>query len=403
MNTNHYKTKTNRARTSRKRRGPALRILFLIGLLVAAQAAWPRTKLTTLPNRQAVRIDLKTPDLALVEEERTINLQKGRNHIEFAWANTHIQKESIRFRPIKTPGRVNVLNVNFPPGETALFWECHATEAGPAVFRISYLMGNIQRGISYEAVADRAEKNLVLKTFFNLRNQSGEHFANAKLELTFGKGFRRTLRLGEGRKVLAATHAGVPITKSYRFDEARLGKFVRMFYEIKNDSSGGLGGYDLPAGKVRIFQTDSAGTQAFLGEDWGAPTPILRTMSLYLGQAKEVQVKRTLTKNAVEWVNRPVHHTNQTIRFEIDNFKDGAVPLSIWEHPGGEWEISGVTLKELKGERNARTETEIKHEGVVRLTKKDINNLLVEFQVPPTRERNIKYVLYLDVALKNRW
>ena len=379
------------------------RTVLVIAILLFAVSAWPRTKLTTLPDRMQVRIDLKTPDRALIEEERTINLQSGKNHIEFAWANTHIDKESIRFRPIRTPGEVNVLNVNYPPGETALFWECHSRKAGPAVFRISYLMGNIKRGISYEAVADRQEKTLSLKTFLNLRNDSGEQFRRAKLELAFGKGFRRTLNLGEGRKVLAATHASVPITKSYRYDLARAGKFVRMYYELENKEAHGMGQFDLPRGKVRIYQTDSGGTQAFLGEDWGGATPVDRKMLLFLGQAKEIKVERALVRNQTEWVSNPVHHVRQRLRFEIQNFKDLAVPLKILEHPGGEWELTGIALKELHGQRNTRTEKDVEHKGVVRAVKKDTDNLVIDFQVQPTRARNIKYVLYADVVLKNRW
>ena len=379
------------------RRGAAV-VVFL-----SAVSAVPRTKLTTLPNRMQVRIDLKNPDRALVEEERTINLQQGSNQIEFAWANTHIDKESIRFRPIRTPGKVSVLNVNYPPGETALFWECHAEKAGPAIFRISYLMGNIQRGMSYEAVAERSEKTLAFQTFINLRNDSGEQFRNAKLELTIGKTFRRTLNLGEGRKILAAGFPAVPIAKSYRFDRQRTGEYVRMYYELQNGRKHGMGQFDLPRGKVRIYQKDSAGTQAFLGEDWGDATPVDRKMLLFLGQAKEVKVERRLISNVTEWVNNPVKNIRQRIRLQIENFKDSAVPLTVLEHPGGEWEITGLALKELHGERNARVEKVIKHEGLVRATKKDTDNLVIDFQVAPTRTRKIKYVLYVDIVLKNRW
>lgn len=398
----YYKNHSAKRNAGRWTRA-TLRALLTVALLSLTASAWPRTKLTTLPNRMQVRIDLKTPDLAFVEEERTINLQRGKNQIEFAWANTTIDKESIRFRPIKTPGAVNVLNVNYPPGETALFWECYAETAGPAVFRISYLMGNIGRGFSYEAVADRAEKALTLRTFVNLRNRSGERFADAELELAFGKGFRRTLNLNEGRKILAASFTAVPIKKTYRFDPDRAGKEVRMFYELENGRKQSMGLFDLPPGKVRIYQTDSGGTEAFLGEDWGQATPVDRKMHLYLGQAKEIKVERNVVKQDTEWITNPLHNIRRKVRFEIENFKDGPVPLTILEHPGGEWELKGIVLRELHGERNTREEKTISHDGVIHTEKKDTDNLIIEMAVPPTRSRKIKYVLYLDLLLRNRW
>ncbi|MCB1146185.1 MAG: hypothetical protein KDK38_05240, partial [Leptospiraceae bacterium] len=84
-------------------------------MLFSSVSVFPRTKLTTLPERNNVRIDIQDEKYTLVEEERTINLLKGKNHIEFAWANTGIQMDSIQFRPANQNGETKVLNVNFPP------------------------------------------------------------------------------------------------------------------------------------------------------------------------------------------------------------------------------------------------------------------------------------------------
>src|SRR3974390_2618840 len=115
----------------------ALAITLAGTLLLAATAAQARIKLTTLPERESVRIDIQNGRYTLVEEERTVNLQADPNKVDFSWANINIDKDSIVFRIIRADGEVNVLNTNYPPNENALYWAVSAAQAGPAVVRIS--------------------------------------------------------------------------------------------------------------------------------------------------------------------------------------------------------------------------------------------------------------------------
>jgi hypothetical protein len=121
-------------------------------LVVLTSTAQARIKLTTLPERETVRIDIQNGRFTLVEEERTVNLQTGRNQVDFSWANINIDKDSIVFRVIKADGEVNVLNTNYPPDENALYWTVSSAKAGPAVIRVSYLIGNMAAGPSYPAL-----------------------------------------------------------------------------------------------------------------------------------------------------------------------------------------------------------------------------------------------------------
>jgi len=378
----------------------ALKIIIATLVFGALGASEARTKLTTLPERDMIRIDLRGNSQALAEEERTVNLQKGKNRVEFAWAGARIHKDSIQIRPIRSPGKVAVINVNYPPGEQALFWEVYSQKAGPAIFRISYLIANIRRVYSYEAIVDRAEKTMLLKSYFTLSNMSGEKFKNAHLSIRFGKGTRKTLRAGEARKILAARFKNTPFVKAYRYDRRRTGKHVRMYYEIKN-SGGKLGKQALPSGKARVYQTDSSGGEAFIGEDWGRYTPRGKTMSLFMGLAREVKVKRVMYRSRKVYTKKPVYDRKQVIRFQVENFKDAAVPLKLREHPGGEWTLDKIVLKEETGERNEKKERVVSHAGKVRTKRIDVHNLETIFHVPPTR--NKKYNLYLHLTLKNRW
>ena len=373
----------------------------LLAVTFAGDSSSARTKLTTLPQRSMVRIDLKNDRSILVEEERTINLQKGVNQVEFAWANTYIQKASIQFRTIKAPGTARVLNVNYPPGETALFWQVYSSKAGPGKFRISYLIGNINKTISYEAIADRNEKKLQLRTYFTMKNLSGEEFRNALVQIDFGKDFRKTFRSGESKKMLAARFNDVPVVKEYRFDPHIDSSNVRMNYLIDNSARNGMGRFPLPAGKVRIYQEDSSGTEAFLGEDWGAYTPREKKMSLYLGQAKEVKVKKFIFKQKERYVEKPVKNITRVIKYRVENFKKEVVPLTIMAHPNGEWILSKIILKEEKGERNKKKEKTIAHKNMIKTVKEDISNLKITFKVPHTK--NMKYNLYVHLELRNRW
>ena len=68
-------------------------IAVVAGLLALAASAHARIKLTTLPERETVRVDIQNGRYTLVEEERTVNLQAGRNQVDFSWANINIDKD----------------------------------------------------------------------------------------------------------------------------------------------------------------------------------------------------------------------------------------------------------------------------------------------------------------------
>lgn len=361
-----------------------------------------RTKLVTLPGRDMIRMDLKNPAHTLLEEERIINLQQGINRIDFSWANVMIDKGSIQIRCIKAPGEVAVLNANYPPNENALFWEISSDKAGPAVFRISYLMSNITREISYQAVADNAEKYMILDYFMTLKNFSGERLEDCDIWLGHGRDFQKSLDNAESKKMLCTRFTGVPVRKVYIYDPGKTGAHVRMYYRLTNRKENRLGLFPLENGKARIYQTDSENTQAFLGEDWGTYTPLGNSMDLFLGLAKDVSVKRYTFRE--DKVNRrgKVYDLERELRFEAQNFKTDPVEVLMKEHPGGEWVIKSVVLKEERGERNDKVRKTIAHGQSVRLERIDTDNLDVKFSLPPTKG-DLKYQLFVTIVLKNRW
>ena len=91
--------------------------------LCPAQAL-ARVKLITLPVRERVEIQLDNAAATLVEEERIVPLVKGENQVDFSWANTQIDPNTIVFRVVAPVGEkpldVKVLSVSYPPNEAAL-------------------------------------------------------------------------------------------------------------------------------------------------------------------------------------------------------------------------------------------------------------------------------------------
>jgi len=401
-------------------------------LMLVATAAEARIKLTTLPERETVRIDIQNGRFTLVEEERTVNLQGGRNQVDFSWANINIDKDSIVFRVIRADGEVNVLNTNYPPNENALYWTVSAANAGPAVIRISYLIGNMAAGPSYQGIVENDEKKLLMQVYMTVTNTSGESFGQCTVQPGVGKTTVRYFNNGERKRMLAAKFAEVPIDKRYVFDAQIDQKRTRMYYRVVNDAENNMGSFPLPHGKVRLFikepktGEDEIRSQAFLGEDWAQYTPLFAPLDLYVGVAQDVKVERfqmqpeagpsknfdevtcpRYTMDGQQSVTKPkFRHERTRFRYRLQNFKTEkgdpiTVPLTIKEHVDGEWIIEKVVLKELEGERNDLVEKEIPHADLFTTKRIDVNNVEFEMQLPPTTIEK-KYDLYITVLRKFR-
>ncbi len=401
-------------------------------ILTVAATAQARIKLTTLPERETVRIDIQNGRYTLVEEERTVNLQGGRNQVDFSWANINIDKDSIVFRVIKADGEVNVLNTNYPPNETALYWTVSAAKAGPAVIRISYLIGNMAAGPSYQGIVENDEKKLLMQVYMTVTNTSGESFGACTVQPGVGKTTVRYFNNGERKRMLAAKFAEVPIQKRYVFDASVDQKRTRMFYRLVNDKENQMGNFPLPRGKVRLFIKEPAAggdevrSQAFLGEDWAKYTPMFSPLDLYVGVAQDVKVERfemqpeagpkavfdeitckRYTMDGKEGVTKPkFRHQRARFRYRLENFKTEkgepvTVPLTIQEHVDGEWIIEKVVLKEVLGERLAQTEKIVPHDEFFKEKRVDTGNVEFECTLPPTTVDK-KYDLYVTILRKNR-
>lgn len=317
----------------------AAAISSMIGI-ANPEPANARIKLATLPDKEAVVVRFDHPNQVLVEEERTISLQKGVNTVDFSWAGTRIDKGSIIFRPVAKDTKVEILSTSYPPGEAALTWSISSPDARSEKFRLSYLMANIQRETDYRAIVSNDESTLSFKHYFKIRNWSGGTFDSADFITRDGKTFEKGLDQGEAKRVLVNKWDDVKLTKEYVYDLTRQyeGK-VLTDYVLKNTKEMGLGAIPLEFGKVRIYQDDGKGTTAFTGEDWGQFTPIGDDMRLNIGIAQDVKVEFKKMVNDIENRRGNVYDTNEVDEYEIKNFKDSEVTLILVLRVQGEWEM----------------------------------------------------------------
>jgi len=325
---------------------------------VAAQA---RIKLVALPERAATVIRLDNPNATLIEEERVLTLQKGLNKVDFSWKGVQIDEDSIRLAMLQHPGDVTLLSVSYPPGEAALVWEISSGGDYAETVRISYLLSNIDRLITYKAVANKPETMVDLKSYLILRNFSGEDFAMARVLLDYGEAFEQGIAHEETKQLLFLTEPNVPIRKIWTFDAAtrpwdpekleNQNVGIPVSYEVTNNDKSGLGKFALWGGKARIFQQDGHGSTIFLGEDNAALVPVGEKMELYIGDSRDIVVTQRKMRDAQIELRKNdsnkvvLYDTDEVITAKIENFKDSPAVLTMIQHIPGQWDMEQVNMK----------------------------------------------------------
>lgn len=109
---------------------------------------------------------------------------------------------------------------------------------------------------------------------------------------------------------------------------------VQAHIKFKNSTANSLG-IPLPAGVVRVYQTDSAGQLQFVGEDHISHTPKNENLNLYIGNAFDVTAERkqtdfqTLGKNVFE------------VAFQITIRNHEKAPITVEDNEplNGQWTI----------------------------------------------------------------
>lgn len=343
------------------------KMTMLTVLMLAAAASVPvqaRTKLVALPERDATVIRLDNPNFTLIEEERVLTLQQGLNQVDFSWKAVFIDPDSIRLTVLDHPSQVRLLNVSYPPGEAALVWEIAAEGDFAETVRISYLLSNIDRLVTYKAIADKEETRLDLKSYLILRNFSGEDFEKARVLLDYGEAFEQGIAHEETKQMLFLKAPEVPITKIWTWDSAMLpwdpeqlesqNIGIPVSYRIMNEAKSGLGEFALWGGKVRLFQDDGHASTIFLGEDNTAIVPVGEKTELYIGDSRDIVVTQRKMKDQQINIRRNrkdqviLFDTDEVITAKIENFKDKPAVLTMIQHIDGQWDMEKCNMEYKK-------------------------------------------------------
>jgi hypothetical protein len=338
-----------------------IKLMVIVLLLVCSATSQARIKLVALPERAATVIRLDNPMATLIEEERVLTLQQGLNKVDFSWKGVSIDADSIRLQALDHPKKVTLLSVSYPPNEAALVWDISTDNNYAERVRISYLLSNIDRLITYKALADKAETMVDLKSFLVLRNFSGEDFDKARVLLDYGEAFERGIKHEETKQMLFLKAAKVPITKVWTFDAAKLpwdpeklenkNVGIPVSYRIVNDSESKLGKFAFWGGKARLFQDDGHGSTIFLGEDVTGLVPVGEKMELYIGDSRDIVVtQRKMTDIRINLrKNRKgtviLYDTDEVITAKIENFKNSDAVLTMIQHIPGQWDMEKCNME----------------------------------------------------------
>ncbi|MFO7739891.1 MAG: hypothetical protein R6V46_15540 [Desulfatiglandaceae bacterium] len=357
--------------------GICIWFLFLVTPVAA------RIKLVALPERGSTSIRLDNPLATLIEEERVLTLQKGLNLVDFSWKGVSIDVDSIRLTLLTHVKDVTLLSVSYPPEEPALVWGIYSEQPLEVQVRISYLLSQIDRLITYKGIAGTTETWMDLKMFLILRNFSGEDFEKAAIILDEDQSYEKSIQHGETRQLLVLDKKRIPIEKIWTFDARTLpwdpeqldtNVGIPVSYRVENRPLAGLGESSLLAGKVRIFQEDGHGSTIFLGEDTTDVVPVGDKLEIYIGDSRDIVVTQRKMQEKKINIRRNkknqivLYDTDELIKATIENFKAKPATLTMIQHIPGQWEMVECNMA---------------------YTRKDAHTLNFEMVLPPHEKREV--------------
>jgi hypothetical protein len=249
----------------------------------------------------------------------------------------------------------------------------------------AYLAGKLSWAADYVLNVARDDKAADLDGWVTLNNGSGTAFPNTRLQLVAGdlnrvrrelgrlamqelrsdaaaaapmaqEAFseyhlytlarRTTINNNQTKQVSLLGGTGIPVRKRYvvegqnfyyrnvQHPGAPIKDNVEVYYQFKNEERTGLG-IPMPAGTVRVYQSDSAGGVQFVGEDRIGHTPKDETLNLKIGNAFDVVAER----NQIDF--QKISTNTYEVEFEITlrNHKGVPITVEVNEPVGGTWRM----------------------------------------------------------------
>jgi hypothetical protein len=292
-------------------------------------------------------------------------------------------------------------HIRFPelPGNLysrpTLIWSLQNDGGAKHRVEAAYLATKLAWNADYVLTVARGDKSADIDGWVTVTNGSGTAFRNAKLQLVAGElnrvrqTFTRaaledrmelakpaaapmaqesfsdyhlysldrktTVNNNETKQVSMLEASGFAIKKRYIVDGqafyyrnamhpgSPLKDVVQVFYQFKNEASAGLG-MPMPAGTIRVYQSDSKGGTHFVGEDHIDHTPKDETINMKIGNAFDVVSERKQID--FEKIASNVYEVEYEI--VLRNHKDAPITVELNEPIGGTWRIIRTTHEYTK-------------------------------------------------------
>lgn len=285
----------------------------------------------------------------------------------------------------------NVAQIKFPKlpdnliASPTLVWLLR-NENDTQTVEASYLTSGMNWQSDYVLVSNPANTLGDLTGWVTINNQSGTEYPNAELKLVAGEVNRAperqriqpamamaraqemdskqfaeesffeyhlytlqrpaTLKNNQTKQITLLDADGIKLSKEfvvngqqyyyrgYNNPGAAVKEKVEVFLEVQNTKENNLG-MALPAGRVRIYQADSSGSQQFIGEDRIDHTPQKEPVRVKVGNAFDLVAERKQTDYRV--IGGSVYEYQYEI--SLRNRKKEPVTINVNEPIGGDWEM----------------------------------------------------------------
>ena len=289
---------------------------------------------------------------------------------------TGLQADHIRFPEL--PGNLY--------SRPTLIWTLNNTGGTNHRVEASYLAGKLAWNADYVLTVARDDKAADIDGWVTVVNGSGTSFRNATLQLVagdlnrvreaFGRmsadsarkelaaaapamaqeafsdyhlytlGRKTTVNNHETKQVSMLGATAFPVQKRYVVDGqafyyrnaqhpgAPIKDVVQVYYQFKNDEKAGLG-MPMPAGTVRVYQSDSKGGVQFVGEDRIDHTPKDETLNIKIGNAFDVICER----NQIDFQKIATNVYEFEYEITLRNHKATAISVEVNEPVGGTWRM----------------------------------------------------------------
>jgi hypothetical protein len=278
-----------------------------------------------------------------------------------------------------------------------LSWVYRSKAGGEQKLEVSYMTSGMSWNADYILVAADGKAASAMSGWVTLNNRSGGEFEDAKLKLVAGNvnrapreeravsflksaapvaadmgggaAFKQselfeyylydlqrptTLKNNQTKQINLMEARGITIEKEYtttssrgfssRYEPGRPDKQpVTAFFAFKNTQENKLGN-PLPAGVIRMYTTDAAGKQQFIGEDRISHTPKNEELRLKVGEAFDI-VAESSQKNFQQITSK---QSEAEWAVTLRNRKEEDVTVGVIERFYGTWEVRESSHKYKK-------------------------------------------------------